>query len=423
MAVITFDDDGDMLHLGKKVPRDDIDLAVKVLQIMRREAGGSDVTTKDFFHHPKVKSVPSHVLSYIYNNGAPEKRTKPTPKNRTKATQAKANFGEAKDRMKRWKATDLESSKPKEWLAKQRVPRAAVSLVVGDEGIGKSLFWVWIVAAVTTGEALPEFGIPAREPQHVVLVLTEDDWSTEVLPRLELAGADLDYITVIAAEKDGSGSPVFPSDHMKLLYEDPVPALVVVDAWLDTVPSNLDVQKPQDARMALHPWKDVAVQTRAAVVLMTHTNRAKGKARDKYGITGELRKKARMALFAQRDEHKHLTVGPEKANGTAIMPASMFTIDSVQVREPTDDDDGTVPQLRYVGESNQTAADLADSEKDVEKEWLHGLLLSGAQRGKHVLLKAEEKGFKRHAIRAAARRLNVKVERSGFPAVTMWSLR
>ena len=28
------------------------------------------------------------------------------------------------------------------WLAKDRLPRAAVTLLIGDEGIGKSLLWV-----------------------------------------------------------------------------------------------------------------------------------------------------------------------------------------------------------------------------------------------------------------------------------------
>lgn len=321
-----------------------------------------------------------------------------------------------------WKATDLESSKPKVWLAKQRIPRAGVTVLVGDEGIGKSLLWVWIVGAITTGKPLPEFGIPARDPQHVRLILTEDDWSTEVRPRLELVGADLDYVTVIATARDGSGAPVFPSDDMELLYQDPVPALVVVDAWLDTVPGSLNVQTPQDARLALHPWKDVAVQTDAAVVLMTHTNRAKGTAREKYGITGELRKKARMALFAQRDDLGRLQVGPEKANGTAIVPSSMFTIDVVQVRPPTDDDDGTVARVKYVGEARQTAGELADSNADSpEKKWLQEYLADG-QPHKNVVQVAAEEGLKRYKVRDAAKELGVIINRVGFPAVSEWSL-
>ncbi|ORB50808.1 hypothetical protein BST42_18755 [Mycolicibacterium rhodesiae] len=320
-----------------------------------------------------------------------------------------------------WKATDLEPSKPKVWLAKQRIPRSGVTVLVGDEGIGKSLLWVWIVGAITSGKPLPEFGIPARNPEHVRLILTEDDWSTEVRPRLELVGADLDYVTVIATAKDGSGAPVFPSDDMELLYADPVPALVIVDAWLDTVPGSLNVQTPQDARKALHPWKDVAVQTGAAVVLMTHTNRAKGTAREKYGITGELRKKARMALYAQRDDQGRLQVGPEKANGTAIVSSSMFTIEVVQVRPTTDDDDGTVARVKYLGASDHNAAELADSSTvSPEQMWLINHLAEGPRQ--NVVERAVEEGFKAYKIRLAAKELKVKFDRVGYPAISEWSL-
>lgn len=322
-----------------------------------------------------------------------------------------------------WKATELARAKAKVWLARQRIPRAGVTVLVGDEGIGKSLFWVWIVAAVTTGKPLPEFGIPARDPQHVRLVVTEDDWATEVRPRLEVADANLRYIDVIACERDGSGAPVFPSDDMALLYQDPIPALIVVDAWLDTVPGNLNVQTPQDARKALHPWKDVAVQLDAAVLLMTHTNRDTGSSvRNKYGITGELRKKARMALFAQRDELHRLVIGPEKANGTAIVPASAFTIDSVQVRPPTDDDDGTVPKLRYVGDSDQNAGDMAEGKLSGTALWLNDFLTEGARKRSEVFEEGEKEGHTRSQMYAAFRKLKVKAGRDGFQGESTWRL-
>lgn len=325
-----------------------------------------------------------------------------------------------------WRATELDAAKPKAWLARNRLPQSGVTVLVGEEGIGKSLFWVWIVSAVTTGKPLPEFGIPARDPQHVRLVLTEDDWSTEVLPRLLLSGADLDYISVVAVESDGSGSPVFPSEDMELMYEAPVPALIVVDAWLDTVPANLNVQTPQDARIALHPWKDVAVQTQASILLMTHTNRAKGSsARDKYGITSELRKKARMTLFAQRDAQGQLVIGPEKANGTAIVPASVFAIEVIALRPPTDDDDGTVPKLRYVGESKQNVEQLlADSAEGVgtEQKWLIEFLADGSKTRTQVFEAGHTQGFSRYQIYKASRLLKVCTEKKGFQGETLWVL-
>ncbi len=95
---------------------------------------------------------------------------------------------------KRWHALDLKPATQPRWLAKARIPRAAPSLIIGEEGIGKSLLWVWITANISTGRAAPGFGIPERDPSHVVIAaITEDDWCTAVRPRLEVR-ADVDTV-------------------------------------------------------------------------------------------------------------------------------------------------------------------------------------------------------------------------------------
>ena len=63
-----------------------------------------------------------------------------------------------------WPAPELEASKPLQWLIKNFIPLAAVTLLVGDEGIGKSALWVWLIVFITTGKSCPEFGIAARDP-------------------------------------------------------------------------------------------------------------------------------------------------------------------------------------------------------------------------------------------------------------------
>ncbi|OBF92183.1 hypothetical protein A5791_14485 [Mycobacterium sp. 852002-51163_SCH5372311] len=335
-----------------------------------------------------------------------------------------------------WRATDLKAAKPPRWLAKGRLPRAAISLLVGDEGIGKSLLWVWIVAAITTGKPLPEFGIPTRAPAHVVLVVTEDDWTTTVRPRLEVAGADLAMVTVICVDEDGSGAPIFPRDLFLITEADPAPVIIVVDAWLDTVPAMLSVRDPQQARQALHPWKELATATDAAVLLLCHTNRvASANARDRYGATGELRKKARMTLYAQSDDDGRLVVGPEKMNTAAQIPASKFTINSIPHFEPTDDSDGTVPLLVYAGESDRTARQhIADTYENAHGDdrqdradasrWLSEYL---AMEGPTVLSadvkrEAAKAGFSERTLQRARQELRVVYGWTGNPPKTTWSL-
>jgi AAA domain len=341
---------------------------------------------------------------------------------------------DSEDRPRLWQATDLKPAAPQRWLATQRLQQGAINLLIGDEGIGKSLLWVWISAAVTTGKPLPEFGIPAREPAHAIIVATEDDWSTTVRPRLEVAGADLAMIRVICADHDGSGAPVFPDDLFLITNADPKPALVVVDCWLDTVPAALSVRNPQQARLALHPWREAATTTDAAILLLAHTNRvASANARDKYGATGELRKKARLTLFAQQDDEGRLVVGPEKANNTATIRASAFTIASVPHFEKTDDSDGSVPRLEYVGESDLTAREhIAAAYEDDRSErqdcnaaqrWLSEYLtMNPGAKSADAKAGAKKADIAERTLQRARKRLDVVVDYTGMPAVTTWTL-
>lgn len=355
------------------------------------------------------------------------------PAARTGSKRAMANGPDDFPRL--WKATDLEPASQPNWLAKGRIPRSAVSLLIGDEGIGKSLLWVWIVAAVTTGKPLPEFCIPTRDPGHVILVCTEDDWSTTVRPRLEVAGADLAMITVICTDRDGSGAPIFPRDIHLILEADPKPALVIVDAWLDTVPSSLSVRDPQQARQALHPWREVSTTTDSAVLLLCHTNRvASANARDRYGATGELRKKARMTLYAQQDDQGHLIVGPEKMNTAAPIPASVFTIKTAQHFAPSPDSDGTVAVLAYIGESDRTAREhISDAYESQRGEgddqnvdvWLRDFLAEGTagkQLATEVYKAADAAGYSKDKAKRAKARIGVKSTRPGGDGPWYWEL-
>jgi len=343
----------------------------------------------------------------------------------------------AHDLPRLWHATDLKPAAPPRWLAKGRLPLAAISLLVGDEGIGKSLLWVLIAGAVTTGKALPAFGIPARDPSRILLVCTEDDWTTTVRPRLDVAGADLSMVDVICIEDDGSGAPVFPRDLHLISHAGTTWALIVVDAWLDTVAAGLSVRDPQQARQALHPWKEIASATDAAVLLLTHTNRvASTNPRDRYGATGELRKKARMTLFAQADEDGHLVVGPEKTNTAAPIPATVFSITAVQHFPPSEDNDGTVPILTYVGESEMTAREHLAATAEVggdepggnpARSFVHSYLMKegGEALAFDVLKAGRGSGFGDQELKDARRRhRNPRIEsrKSSFGDGWVWAI-
>ncbi len=345
-------------------------------------------------------------------------------------------YGDHDPRPKVWKATDLDAGRRVDWLASRRIVAGATNYMLGPEGIGKSLFLVWLTSLITTGSSFPHFGIPARSPRNVVLVLTEDDWATIARPRLEVAGADLDFVRVICAEKDGSGAPTFPDDMPVVETAAAGAALVVVDAWADTLPGNLSVKDPQQARQALHPWKELATRTGVAVLLSGHTNREKGtNVRNAYGLTGELRKKARMTILAQSDpdEDGVLVIGPDKSNVSAPVTASKFRIEAVPVFDPTEDSDGTVPRLVWIGDAAQSARDLyADAvaaeagdgaeERKAVDEWLTEFLTSGAQKATEIYSAADANGYSKDQVKRAKRRIGAEAERPVNPGPWFWSM-
>lgn len=260
--------------------------------------------------------------------------------------------------MKLRRLSEIKTPPATKWLARGWLPYSELTVLVGEEGLGKSLLWVRVAAHVTTGRADPTMGIPARPARDVVVIVTEDN-PGEVESRLNASGADLDRVFILCSEKDGTGSPVFGNSSnggdmatLDAHLGEIDAALVVVDAWVDTVAGSLTLKDGQQARQAMHPWKVIAQRHAASVVLMTHTNRMNtSNTRDLMGSTAVLRQKARMVLFAARSPEdkenggEHVWVGPDKSNVTGLSDALKYRLDIVQTRERSDDDPGTTARL------------------------------------------------------------------------------
>ena len=175
-----------------------------------------------------------------------------------------------------------------------------------------------------------------------------------------------------------------------------------------------------------------ATRTDATVLLLGHTNRVHSpNARDRYGATYALRQKARMTLFAQQDQDGHLVVGPEKANGAPIKPASKFSITGVPFFQPNPENDGTVPLLTYVAESDKTSREhLEDSfadrrtgaDKPDPKLWLALLLVDGPRWAEEIEEAAQKAKITKYGLKSAKKDLKVRSQQGGSPKRWFWFL-
>lgn len=183
-----------------------------------------------------------------------------------------------------------------------------------------------------------------------------------------VVGADLDYITTICEEPNGAGVPTFPR-HMPVMDSlRHTLALVIVDAWIDTV-AGAQIKDPQNARAAMQPWADYATRTGAAVILVTHANRVDTPdIRLRYGLSGALRQVAR-TIFAVDPVSKALVVGIDKINVGSARIAHRFIKAPIPFFEgvvlAADGHDGTVRVLESLGDESKTTREIvADMHAD-----------------------------------------------------------
>lgn len=336
-------------------------------------------------------------------------------------------------RFKMFKGSETAPARKMQWLAKGRIPQSATTILVGNESIGKSLFWAHLAAIITNGWSAPYLGIEAGPKRYVMLVLNEDDWTTQAKPRLQAAGVDLDYILLVAEDAEGIGSPTFPDaatmDMMRDGMREMDVALVVVDTWMNTL-RGVDIKDPVKARGALQPWTELSQEFKTSVLLVTHTNRLNSKnTRDVMGGTSELRKAARSTLFAQLDDQKRLTVGVDKSNVAAATHAAIY--DKVVVNVQLGDDDDDFPILKYVGDCDQTAQEILESSVDAQDsetegkvtaaEWVEDILKNngGSMLSNDLMHLGKASGYSEQQIQRAKLKLGVKGQRQQLPTGKM----
>jgi hypothetical protein len=258
----------------------------------------------------------------------------------------------------RTRGVDLERVRPLRWLWERRIPMGLLSLLVGEESIGKGTFAAWLMARATRGDLAGDLH---ESPCNVLLIGDEDGFEPIWVPRLYLAGADLgrlrtlddgEYLTDLAARASG----------LRLAVTEEHVGLVVFDALLDHVPggqAGAGVYNPKNVREALLPLRRVAGEADVACLGLMHP--VKGRVstfRDLVAASHQFNAVSRSSLLlaAAPDDETRRVLVRGKGNHSAAPRAVEFVIAGESF-----DFNGfgfEVPRAVDVSESDRTVADL-----------------------------------------------------------------
>ncbi|WP_231707177.1 AAA family ATPase [Tsukamurella sputi] len=309
------------------------------------------------------------------------------------------------------------------WELDAWIPRGALVLLAGREGLGKStIACSW--CARWTGQG-----------RNVIYVHTEDSREHTVVPRLKAAGADLDRILFVdvATETTETGTVVLPLDNDRLeeLVERENVELIILDAATSAMASQLSGKDDRQVRQFLEPLAQLAARRDIVVLGLVHFGKRDGADTGKL-ILGSIAwsQVARSVLSVAHDEDAdHLVLTNTKGNLATRTRSEACRVVSRQVQ--LDDGPAEVGVIDWLGEVDTDARDVlaGDEQRDGSTTvgevtlWLTDYLTENAPCPSADVKKAAARlEFSRSSVDRAAKKLGVVSEAKGFPRVTWWSL-
>jgi RecA-family ATPase len=187
-----------------------------------------------------------------------------------------------------------------DWLWPNRVAMRAVTLLVGEPGVGKSLWSAHLAARLSRGELGAGWSA-------TLMSSAEDSLATTVIPRLEAqaAGADLNRVFFATQWRDGGARPLTLPDEVGELEErvrQYQARLIIIDPLMARLARQVNSWHDQSVRSALAPLQQLADTNECAVLVIAHLNKGQNThALQRIGGSIGLAAAARSVLLLGRD--------------------------------------------------------------------------------------------------------------------------
>jgi putative DNA primase/helicase len=332
---------------------------------------------------------------------------------------------------------------PTQWLWPGRIPRGAVTLMIGDSGRGKSLLTLDIAARVTTGAPWPG-GEPGAKPGNVLLLSAEDSLTRTVRTRLVALDANLRRVHYLNAghwsgpaqeapygftfsKSTAFGSvPAYLHDairndavHLKAAVESLDDCRLVV---LDPLPAYFRDSfgaDPDDLMASFGALVSLADATGAAILAVAH--------RDQVIDTRDQRKHSPMRTLAAMARAIHLVdrlpdesgrnvLIAAKSNLGAAPPPLVYQVTTNALEAPSIEWTPAPPDFIFDGLSPPSATQRDSPGRLTETQrataWLRGALAAGPVPSRELTQRALAAGFSLRTFGRARAQLGVNVSKT-----------
>lgn len=158
--------------------------------------------------------------------------------------------------------------------------RGVLTVVAGEGGAGKSVALYDILARVTNGDPMPQFG---NQPEHkvprgkVVILSKENDPGSDIKPRLAAAGADMRRVKIIGRGDGDDFEVIDRLDDFMGTLEEIIAGIgnvrvLMIDPITDFA-GKLNLYRDDQIRQLLGPLAQLAARYEIAVVIVIHLNK------------------------------------------------------------------------------------------------------------------------------------------------------
>ncbi len=316
------------------------------------------------------------------------------------------NFNDIKERQIDWLWRDQFATK--------------VNIVAGAPGVGKSQIAAAFISVVTTGGRWPD-NTPCKSGSAIIIT-SEDDAADTIKPRLMVAEASVDKVSILDAVIDNTGNTVaWTLDDIDILRglidEQGDTRLVVIDPITAYLGRRADSHNASDIRGLLAPLQELADKHHICLLLITHLNKSKGVgAADRITGSGAWSAVGRSTWLVGKDPTDELlrVLVPVKNNNGNDVYGFSYKIEGAMTNTRVDTSrvvwQGTtdVKADEVIAGPKKTPTDKGDkSARAVAARFLLDILQHGRQRSTHVYKAAEDAGIAESTLKRAKESLDI----------------